>query len=275
RQVGERTSLMAGYFGSKGDRLRISRNINQPIDGVRPFRSVSSSSPIMPGAALGNITEIDSLGLSTYNGLWFAANQRLNNGLQFNASYTFSKSIDYNSLNSEGVIVEDSYDIAKSQALSDYDARHRFVANVIYELPFTGNAFAEGWQIGAIVQAQSGNPLNVVTSSGTFNGVANTLRPDLVGTPVIVGDPSQWFANSVCDPRVPGSCTSSSVFALPVSADGTFHFGNLGRNVIIGPRFSNVDLSLTKRTPLGTSARLELRLEAFNLFNHANFGQPG
>jgi len=149
------------------------------------------------------------------------------------------------------------------------------VANVIYQLPFTGNAFAEGWQIAAIVQAQSGNPLNIVTSSGAFNGVANTLRPDLVGSPVIIGSPSQWFANSVCDPRISGSCTSSSVFALPVAANGTFHFGDLGRNVVIGPGFTNVDLSLTKRTPLGTSARLELRLEAFNLFNHPNLGQPG
>jgi hypothetical protein len=275
RQLGRQLGVMVGYFGSKGDRLRISRNINQPVDGVRPFRVLSTSSPIMPGAPLGNITEIDSLGLSSYHGLWISANQRLTSGLQFNTSYTFSKSLDDNSLNSQGVIVQDSYDIANSRGLSDYDARHRFVANVIYELPFTGSAFAEGWQIAAIVQAQSGNPLNIVTSSGAFNGVANTLRPDLVGSPVIIGAPSQWFANSVCDPRIAGSCTSSSVFALPVSAAGTFHFGDLGRNVVIGPGFTNVDFSLIKRTPLGTSARLELRLEAFNLFNHPNFGQPG
>jgi hypothetical protein len=275
RQLGRQMGVMVGYFGSKGDRLRISRNINQPVNGVRPFPVLSDDSPIMPGAPLGNIIEVDSIGLSSYHGLWISANQRLTSGLQFSASYTLSKSLDYNSLNSQGVVVQDSYDIANSRGLSDYDARHRFVANVIYELPFTGNAFAEGWQIAAIVQAQSGNPLNIVTSSGAFNGVANTLRPDLVGSPVIIGAPSQWFANSVCDPRIPGSCTSSSVFALPVSTGGTFHFGDLGRNIVIGPGFTNVDFSLIKRTPLGTSARLELRLEAFNLFNHPNFGQPG
>jgi hypothetical protein len=264
---------MVGYFGSKGDRLRISRNINQPVNGVRPFPFLSADSPIMPGAPLGNIVEINSVGLSSYHGLWVSANQRLTSGLQFSASYTLSKSLDYNSLN--------------SRASSCRQLRHpnsrglrlrrpaQFVANVNYTGQFTGNAFAEGWQIAAIVQAQSGNPLNIVTSSGAFNGVANTLRPDLVGSPVIIGAPSQWFANSVCDPRSPGSCTSSSVFALPVSANGTFHFGDLGRNVVIGPGFTNVDFSLTKRTPLGTSARLELRLEAFNLFNHPNFGQPG
>ena len=275
RQIGSALGVMAGYFGSKGDRLRISRNINQFINGVRPFPTLSPSSPINPGAPLGNITEIDSLGLSNYNGLWLSANQRLSKGLQFNASYTFSKSTDYNSLNSQGVVVQDSYDIAGSKALSDYDARHRFVANAIYELPFSGNALVSGWQLGAIVQVQSGNPISIVTNVGTFTGVANTLRPDLVGTPTIIGTPNQWFSNAVCDPRISGSCTSSSVFALPVSAGGTFHFGDLGRNALIGPGFTNVDLSLVKRTPIGGGARVELRLEAFNVLNHPNFGQPG
>jgi hypothetical protein len=275
RQIGRQLALRIGYFGSQGDRLRISRNINQPVNGVRPFPFLSPDSPIMPGAPLGNIIEVDSVGLSSYHGLWVSANQRLTSGLQFNASYTLSKSLDYNSLNSQGVVVQNSYDIANSRGLSDYDARHRFVADVIYELPFTGNAFAEGWQIAAIVQAQSGNPVNIVTSSGAFNGVANTLRPDLIGSPEIIGSPSQWFANGVCEPRIPGLCTSASQFALPVSPDGTFHFGDLGRNVIIGPGFTNVDLSLIKRTPLGPNARLELRLEAFNVLNHPNFGQPG
>ena len=275
RQLARQMAVMVGYFGSKGDRLRISRNINQPVDGARPFPALSADSPIMPGAPLGNITEIDSIGLSSYHGLWISVNQHLTSGLQFSASYTFSKSLDYNSLNSQGVIVQNSYDIANSRGLSDYDARHRFVANVIYELPFTGNAFAKGWQIATVVQSQSGNPLNIVTNSGAFNGVANTVRPDLVGAPVIIGAPSQWFANSVCNPVIPGSCTSSSVFALPVSANGTPHFGDLGRNVVIGPGFTNVDFSLIKRTPIGTGARLEIRLEAFNLLNHPNFGQPG
>jgi hypothetical protein len=71
------------------------------------------------------------------------------------------------------------------------------------------------------------------------------------------------------------SCTSSSVFALPVSAAGVFHFGNLPRNAVYGPGFGTSDLSLVKNTPLAGSARLQLRVEVFNLFNRANFGQPG
>ena len=80
-----------------------------------------------------------SFGESHYNGLWISANQRLSRGLQFNASYTLSKSTDFNSLSSQGVVVQDSFNLADSEGPSDYDARHRFVINAIYELPFTGN----------------------------------------------------------------------------------------------------------------------------------------
>ena len=95
------------------------------------------------------------------------------------------------------------------------------------------------------------------------------------GHPAIVGSANRWFNNSVCDPRVVGSCTSSSVFALPVSAGGVFHFGNLGRNAIIGPGFSDTDLSIIKNVRLRGPARVQLRIETFNVFNQANYGQPG
>jgi hypothetical protein len=276
REIGRNLGVMIGYFGSKGDRLRISRNINQFVNGVRPFATLSASSPILPGSPLGNITEITSLGYSRYNALWITANQRVVKGLQFNGSYTLSKSTDTNSLNSQGVVAtQDSRNIAGSEGPSDYDARHRYVLSAIYDLPFKGNRVVEGWQLGVITQGQSGNPINVVTTINTFTGVNNTLRPDLVGDPRVIGNPNQWFDNAVCDPRVAGSCTPASVFALPVSADGVFHFGNLGRNAILGPRFFNTDLSLIKNTRIGGSARLQFRLEVFDVFNHANLGQPG
>jgi hypothetical protein len=86
----------------------------------------------------------------------------------------------------------------------------------------------------------------------------------------------QWFAsNTVCDPRIAGSCTASSVFALPYNAAGVAHFGNMPRNVIYGPGFGDMDLSLIKNVALQRSARVQLRLEVFNLFNQANLGQPG
>jgi hypothetical protein len=269
---------MAGYFGSHGDRLRIPLNINQFVNGVRPFPALSSSSPINPGSAVGNITQTSSLGWSNYKGLWVSATERPVHGLQFTASYTLSKSLDTNSLSNNTIIVQNSFDIGNSYGPSDFDARHRFVVNAIYDLPFRGNHFVDGWQIGVITQAQTGNPLNIVTNITTLNGIVNTLRPDLIGDPTIVGSVGQWFNNSVCDPRIAsgaGSCVQGSIFALPYSPDGTLHFGNLGRNAVYGPGFSNTDLSVIKNVNLAGTARLQLRLETFNIFNQANFGQPG
>ncbi|HEY7171250.1 MAG TPA: TonB-dependent receptor [Vicinamibacterales bacterium] len=274
RQLGRSLGVMAGYFGSAGDQLRIARNLNQFVNGVRPHPTLSPSSPILPGAPIGNITEVTSLGKSHYHGLWLTANQRPARGVQFNASYTLSKSTDYNSLSNSVVTAQNSFDLANSEGPSDFDARHRFVVNVIYDLPFKGNAFVEGWQLGVITQAQTGNPISIVTNITTFTGVNNSLRPDLIGDPAIVGDPNQWFANSVCDRRIAGSCTANSVFALPVSADGTFHFGSLGRNAVYGPGFGNTDFSVIKNLTMVGASRLQLRLEVFNIFDQANFGQP-
>jgi len=270
--------FMVGYFGSYGDRLRVPVNINQFVNGVRPYTALSASSPISPGAALGNITEVQSTGWSHYKGLWITANRRMTKGLQLSSSYTLSKSTDTNSYDATGATVngslQDSYDLAGSEGPSDFDVRHRFSFNGTYELPFERNQLVKGWQVVGVVQLQSGSPVNIITNINTFTGVAS-LRPDLVGDPSILGSVSQWFNNSVCDPRIAGSCTSSSVFALPVSPSGVFHFGNLPRNAIVGPGFSDVDLSVIKNTDFGHGMRVQLRVETFNLFNVANFGQPG
>jgi hypothetical protein len=179
--------------------------------------------------------------------------------LQFNASYTFSKSIDYNSLNSQGVVVQNSYNLRGDRGLSDFDARHRFVINALYELPLRGSRLVEGWQLSSIVQLQGGNPVNLVTSINSFTGVNNTLRPDVVGPIVILEDPNRWF--------------DTSAFVTPTTP--TTHFGSLGRNVVIGPGFHNVDFSVLKNTKITENLRVQFRTEIFDLFNHANFGQPG
>jgi len=256
REIVRDLAVTAGYFGTKGTHLRISRNINQPINGVRPFPNLSASSPIRPGAALTNITQIEGSGNSSYNALWLTAAKRLSRGLQFNASYTFSKSIDYNSLNSQGVVIQDSYNLRDSRGLSDFDARHRFVVSGLYELPFRQNRLVDGWQLSTIVQLQSGNPVNIVVNNAAFTGTNNTVRPDVTGPIEILGTPNRWF--------------DTTPFVVPVN-----RFGNLGRNVVIGPGFNNTDFSVIKRTRLTENQLIEFRWEVFDLFNHANFGQPG
>lgn len=256
RELARSVVMMAGYFGSKGTHLRISRNINQPINGVRPFVQLSASSPVLPGALLGNITQVEGTGNSSYNALWVSAGARWSRGLQLNASFTLSKSIDYNSLTSPiTVTVQNSYDVRGDRGLSDFDARHRLALYGIYDLPFKGNQLVEGWQLAAILQLQSGNPVNIITSNATVNGVANTLRPDVNGPAQIIGSVDRWF--------------DTSVFTA------VSRFGNLGRNLVIGPGFSNLDFSLVKNTKLSETATLQFRAEVFDLLNHPSFGQPG
>jgi hypothetical protein len=271
RELWRNFSAMIGYFGARGDHLRVSRNLNQfasPGFTTRPFPRLSASSPILPNTALGNITEITSLGFSRYKALWVTANQRFSGGLQVNASYTLSESKDTNSLNSQPVVVQDSTNIAGDFALSDYNAKHRYVISAIWELPFKGNRFVEGWQLGIITQGQTGNPLNILTNLN-FGGNA-TIRPDQLGDVPVVGQPDQWFGTGLCDPRIANACASSAL-ALPVA--GGNHFGSLPRNAVTGPGFYNTDLSILKRTRIA-GATVELRAEAFNVFNHPNFGFP-
>ena len=247
--------LTVGYIGSKGTHLILRRNLNQPINGVRPFPTLSQSSPILPGTNLGNITQVESGGNSSYNALWIKGSQRLARGLQFQAFYTWSKSLDYNSFSTGGIVGQDSYDLEGDRGLSDFDTRHRFVFNGIYDLPFRGNCLLDGWQLATIIQFQSGSPINIVTNNSTVNGIGNTLRPDVTGPIEITGRIDKWFDTTVFT-------------AVP-------RFGNLGRNVVIGPGFSNTDFAIIKNTKVGETLRVQFRAELFDFFNHANFGAPG
>jgi hypothetical protein len=300
REVMQGVAVTAGYFGSKGTHLRLTRNLNQTflnslLNPERRFARLSSSSPIAPGLPLLNITFREGTGISSYNALWVTGSKRLSRGLQFNASYTWSKSLDYNSQSSQGVTLQDSYNLASDYGLSDFDARHRLVVSGLYELPFSGNQLKEGWQLSWITQSQSGNPVTLLAgnagvvgaspaaNANALTGLA-TLRPDpgapisysTTAAPGVIG--VQWFPNLVCDPRPGGTCPTGSVAVLPVAFTGgktIYHFGAIGRNTVIGPRFNNSDFSVIKRTKLSEHQLIEFRAEFFDVFNHANFGQPG
>lgn len=269
--------LQIGYFGSKGSHLRFLRNLNQinPSTGLRPFAALSSSSAIAPGALLANINDVDSGGNSNYNALWVTGTKRVSHGLEFNASYTFSKSLDYNSLNSQGIVLEDSTNPRLNYGPSDFDARHRFVISALYELPFHGNRAVEGWQLSTITSLQSGNPFNIRTNA-LFSGV-RTARPSLLGASTInvvnqlntnlastqVGN-IQYFSTPVCSATVTTDC-----FFSPNN-----QFGTLSRNAFFGPAFKNADFSILKNTRITERFTSEFRVEFFDLLNHPNFGQP-
>jgi hypothetical protein len=105
---------------------------------------------------------------------------------------------------------------------------------------------------------QSGNPFNIVVASPAINGVANTVRPNLAGTPVVTNNPlGNWFVNP-------------NVFVAPPAGS----FGTVGRNSFVGPGFEDVDLALIKNTKVTERMNVQFRADAFDLLNHPNYGQP-
>ncbi len=255
--------VMTGYFGSKGTHLNVEVNANQLVNGAKPIPTLSASSPIDPGFTLGNILIYESAGNSNYNGLWVTANKRIGSGLQFSTAYTFAKSIDDNSRNQQGLVIQDSNNIRGDRGLSDFDVRHRLVVDGVYQLPLKGNRLKEGWEFSLIEQAQTGSPLNFKTSNSAFTGSAN-LRPNVTG-PVLLA----------FTPATNGSATSITYVQNPsVFVNQGNAFGNLGRNAVTGPGFFDTDMALVKNTTLREGVGLQFRVDAFDLFNQTNFANP-
>lgn len=280
-----RTSVMVGYFANKGTHLENDINLNQTNilgqatagNPALPFQTLSPNSPFLPGVPLGaSITARESGSNSIYNALWLTGTQRMSHGLQFNASYTYSHSIDDVSRNDAGIQAQNSNDIFLNRGNSDFDARHRVVANAIYDLPFKGNRLVSGWEIAPIFSWQTGNPFNLVAfNSSSFNGVSNTIRLNASGPIQTSGNPlGQWISNPDVL-SVPCALTTNSPTKAPSCTPGTQSFGNVGRNSVYGPGFTNMDLSLAKNTKISERLNLQLRADAFDVFNHPNYGQPG
>jgi hypothetical protein len=267
QQLANDFGFMVGYFGTKGTDLNIIQNMNQPINGAKPFPALSANSPIFPGKPLSTILVQESDANSDYNGLWLTVMKRFQHGLQFNADYSWSKSIDYNSRTNNATstfLPQNSYDIRNDRGLSDFDVRHRLVLNGIYDLPFKGNRLKEGWELATIVQLQTGNPINFHTTNGTFTGITQELRPSVTG-PVKTG----------FTPATNGAATAITYIQNPgVFFDQGAAFGDLGRNAVEGPGFSNVDFALVKDTKLTERLTWQVRADAFDLLNTVNFTQP-
>jgi hypothetical protein len=274
QQLGQDLVMELGYIGSEGKHLRIQRNLNQFIypngKAIRPYAALSVASPIRPGSGLGNIAYVDSDSLSNYNALWFTMRKALGHGVQVNSTYAWSKSQDLNSLGSQGTYtLQNNFNPKGDYGLSDFDARNHFVFSGTWNLPFHGNRLVEGWLLANITQLQSGNPMNVVTAS-TYNGVSPYIRPTLVG------QYSTGRGATLANGNVP-FITGTACAAL--TAGCTFYaqptgFGNLRRNALTGPGFADSDVSLEKTTRIAEQTALVLRIDAFDLLNHANFANP-
>ena len=271
-------AISLGYYGSVGRHLRMSENINQisPVTSARAFTTLSASSIIDPGATLNsNVSQVSSNGTSNYNGMWLNARKTYTKGITLNATYQYTKSMDLGS--GAGTSYTDITQPRLNYARSDFDTRNRISANGIYVLPYKRNRLVAGYQIAGIVQWQTGNPLNVTTTS-TYTGTSGVQHPTLLGpiqyTKQYVPNAVYWFApggttgtpgGTVC-----ATVTAGCEYLLPATG-----FGNMGRNGATGPGFADVDASFSKTTSMTEKVKLNLKVDVFDLFNHASFSNPG
>lgn len=276
--------LLAGLIGEIG--YMGSRGVNLPYYGdpnSRPTEYLPDGTKrVVPGSALrypswGRIRTRNTGADSEYHGLTLGLQKRFTQGLQFQANYTFSRSIDTWSGGLQGSSdfqtgagsAVDWWDIEFERGRSSFDVPHNLVVNAIYELPWgkdlTGvkGALAKGWQFSVIGTASSGLPFHPIIGfdrAGDGQSDTDMQRPSWApgrnAENAITGDVDGWF-----DPEA---------FVLP--AAGTF--GNVARNSLRGPNLRVVDFSTFKNQQIGRTV-LQLRLEIFNLLNRANFAPPG
>jgi hypothetical protein len=241
-----------------------------------PGQTARSTQRIMPAFAL--LRPTFSVAESWYDALQASLRLRPSRGLNFLASYTWSHAIDHVSginiggenrpvlpvVQGDAASVERALAFEKGDAL--FDVRHRFVVSFGYELPLLEGEGAlvrhvlGGWQLNGIFQAQTGFPLSV-------NEGSNLSIRFLTARPDVTCDPNDG-------PKTTAQWFDTSCFVRRSLAESGERPGNAGRNTVRGPGFNRTDLSLFKNIAIRKSQALQLRVEAFNLFDQVRFGQP-
>lgn len=277
RSMGPWGNFTASYAGAKGTKLARPYDLNQPLPGSGDLQTRRAEQNPLYGS-YGNIFFIDDGGNSSFNSLQLNYNRTLGTRYSVSAAYTYSHSIDdasaFLGLQQDPNFPQDSHDLESDRGNSGFDMRHRVVASFVVQLP-QGNIWTRNTQLRGIFSAGTGQPLTPIISSdnsntGNTGGTsAGTDRPNMVGNPnagacpnpnggapIPVGTVNCWF--------------NTSAFAVAPA----YTFGDAGRNILIGPGFSSFDVSLYRLFNLTERFKLSGEVQAFNLFNHANFDLP-
>jgi hypothetical protein len=236
----------------------------------------------------GSNVYITNKSYSSYNGLLASLHKRLSHGLQFDMNYTFSHSIDntsapasniFGSGNFAGGVICDITNLRACRGNSDFDLTHVITGNFIYELPFgRGKQFGSGssgvvnqiiggWQVAGTFNWHTGYAFTTVSNAFPVSFVNNAPA-------IFDGNQSAIATHIHSDPA-----TGVQLFADPDAARSAFR-GPLGleggtRNNLRGPSFTNFDIGIAKHFSLTEKVSMEFRADAFNAFNHVNFGLPG
>jgi hypothetical protein len=231
------------------------------------------------------IAMLKSVARSRYDAAQFSLSRRFGDAIGFNMSYWLSKSMDHLSamnlsgaaarpLAGENDLAQNPFDLEAEWGPSLFDARHRFVASASWmpgafpDSPDAVRILFGGWQLNAIATYNSGTPFTV---SDSANVALQANSPPISGFPAsrpnLVGDPN-------VGPRTVDEWLSRTAFERLSLQTQAGQFGSAGRNIARGPSFANVDLSFVRDFGLARDARLQVRVEIFNVFNHVNLGLP-
>jgi hypothetical protein len=271
RELWKGTALDFQYLGSNTSHLDRSffNNTPQPgpgnIDLRRPSQNYRSRRIIANDL------------IADYDAFSVILRRHMSHGFQADAHYTWSRTRDMSTHSNGGGTTMDNYDIWRDYGPANWDVPHRFVASYIYDIPFLKSSsqpilkyVVAGWQVSGITTIQSGTPVNVTFAADQANTGTGGQRPDLVGAVPELNCQANSGGATQVERRQQINCYDTSGFALPA----LFTFGNAGRNILRGPKFVSTDLSFMKNVPLHGQARLQIRVEMFNVFNNVNYGNP-
>lgn len=293
REVARDTTLSVSYVGSQAHHLLALVSANPGNPGL--CLSLSRPEDVMPGTAtcgpfgenntyyardgrviqgtrgpfssdFAGFTYQKTIGNSNYNSVEASLRR---NGPQGDLliGYTFGKSIDQSSSLSEGI---NPLDGRLSRAISAFDLRHNFVASYLWRLSFhrlthAQHGWLDGWSLSGITRLSSGLPVTLFNNNDTslLGTIPNGINSDGLDTPNVRN--GNLAINT--DPRKGGAAFDTSLFSMP--AIGTL--GTAARRFFYGPGMMNFDAALLKTVTLSDNRAFDLRFEAFNLFNHAQF----
>jgi hypothetical protein len=286
--------LEVGYVGARGIHLLRQRSLNQallasasnPIRGTtqNTVANISLRVPIL-GIPPDSLQEMESEGSSWYNGLEVSVTKRMKHGLQFLASYTFSKTLDtdgadINSTSSGNALtLGDQNSPSQRWGRASFDRTHRFVFSETWDMPGPARGVRHdllgGWELATVVTIQSGSALTIAdTNADNVFGISED-RAKLSGkctknqlvTGGSIGSKLNNYFNTLC-------------FSTPsvIGADGIgTAFGDSGTGMVDGPGQANLDLALSKAVALNwpvEKSSLQFRIEFYNALNHPQFANP-
>jgi hypothetical protein len=281
REIWHQTSVTLGYAGSRGRHLLRSNDVNTARPTTLPDGTVfiPAGTP-RPNPAFSTIELKSSDGESWYNALIVDLRKRFSTGFSVQSSYTLSKSEDttqastfFSDATNGTTSAFPEYIPGYNKGPSDFDTRHAWVLNFTVTLPGTdalGGVF-NGWQMSALWNMRSGQPLTAFVQSNRSRSLWTPSLGPGIGQDRPSYAPGYGPGNAVLD-RVDRWFDPNAFVLQPA---GTF--GTTGRGDFIGPNLRTLDLAFSKQaafTRLGSDGRLELRIEAFNVLNRANFGPP-